>query len=240
MADLHGLVIHLERATARAGQVARLIGALPFPGEVLPAVDARAPGGLPAGHDPALSLEPRYPFPLTDVEVAIFHSHRRAWSRIVEAGWDGALILEDDATLDPEAFPAALEIAREAFAPDRFIRLPIKDREAGGEVVAERGGLRVVRPAVIALNLQAQLVGREAAERLLAASARFDRPVDTWLQMRWVHGVDILSVWPTGVGEASGDLGGSTQKKRRGTLARISAEIARSRYRRRIAALSRR
>ena len=72
MADMHGLVIHLERATARAGQVARLIGALPFPGEVLPAVDARAPGGLPAGHDPALSLEPRYPFPLTDVEVAIF------------------------------------------------------------------------------------------------------------------------------------------------------------------------
>ena len=78
------------------------------------------------------------------------------------------------------------------------------------------------------------------AERLLAASVRFDRPVDTWLQMRWVHGVDILSVWPTGVGEASGDLGGSTQKKRRGTLARIRAEIARSRYRRRIAALSRR
>ena len=73
MADMHGLVIHLGRATARAGQVARLIGALPFPGEVLPAVDARAPGGLPAGHDPALSLEPGYPFPLTDVEVAIFN-----------------------------------------------------------------------------------------------------------------------------------------------------------------------
>ena len=236
-----GLIIHLERATGRAAHVASLLNALPVEAEVLSAIDARAEdaeGGETWRHDPALGLSPRYPFPLSETEVAVFLSHRRAWARIVAAGWRAGLVLEDDVTLDPVAFPAAYGLAAKVLNEDRFVRLPMKDRENAGETVSERAGVRAVRPSVVGLNLQASLVGRGAAQQLLAASERFDRPVDSWLQMTWDHGVDILSIWPSGVGEISGDLGGSTQKKRKGITARLRAEVARGRYRAAIARMS--
>ena len=168
----------------------------------------------------------------------MFLSHRRAWVRIVEAGWAAGLVVEDDVTFDGAAFPPAFALACKVLTPDRFIRLPMKDREGVGEVIARSGGVRAVRPDVIGLNLQASLVGRGAAARLLAASEKFDRPVDSWLQMSWAHGVEILTLWPSGVGEVSADIGGSTQKKRKGIGARIGAEFARARYRRAIARMS--
>lgn len=233
-----GLIIHLERAVERGPRVAELSATLPVRGEILPAIDARNGEGDIWRYDPGLATKPAYPFALSETEVAVFLSHRRAWARIVEAGWAAGLILEDDATLDPGVFPAAYDLAREVLTPGRFVRLPMKDRESAGEVVAQAGGVRAMRPEVVALNLQASLVGRDAAARLLAASEHFDRPVDTWLQMTWEHGVDILSIWPSGVGEVSAALGGSTQNKRKGLGARLGAEFKRARYRRAIAQMS--
>lgn len=54
-----------------------------------------------------------------------------------------------------------------------------------------------------------QLVGREAAMRLLEASHTFDRPVDSFVQMHWVHGARVLSARPIVVHEICGQLGGS-------------------------------
>ncbi|MEM0947419.1 MAG: glycosyltransferase family 25 protein [Pseudomonadota bacterium] len=230
-----GLIIHLERAADRAAHVKHMSKWLPVPSEILPAVDAKDPNSKVWRYEPDLGLDPAYPFPLSDTEVAVFLSHRRAWARIVASGWHAGLILEDDVMLDPDAFPAALRLARDVLGPRRFIRLPMKDREGKGDEVARENGIRAVRPRVVGLNLQASLVDREAAQTLLAATEKFDRPVDTWLQMTWEHDVDILSIWPSGVGEISAVLGGSTQRKRTGFGARLSAEVARARYRRAIA-----
>ncbi len=233
-----GLIIHLERARDRAAHVAELARALPVPAEIQPAVDAREGPAEAWRYDPDLGLEPRYPFPLSDTEIAVFLSHRAAWARIVDGGFEAGLVVEDDATFDPTVFPMAFALAQDEIASDRFIRFPVKDRERTGATIAERDGVRIVRPGVVGLNLQASLVGREAARRLLAGSERFDRPVDSWLQMVWAHGVEILSIWPSGVDEVSAGLGGSTQKKRKGLAAKLHAEWARARYRRQIARAS--
>lgn len=238
MAGIRGIIIHLERATERAAHVAALRETLPIPSEILPAIDARTADLTAYRPDPG--LDPRYPFPLHDTEIAIFLSHRAAWQRILDADLPGGLVLEDDVTFDRETFPSALALARDVLTPNRVVRLPFKNREGIGDIVAERDGICAFRPDVVGLNLQATLVGRDAARGLLAASETFDRPVDSWMQMTWEHGVDILTLWPTGVSELSAGLGGSTQGKRRGIGARLVAELARLRYRRAIAARSRR
>ena len=76
----------------------------------------------------------------------------------------------------------------------------------------------------------AQIVTFDAAKRLLERTTRFDRPVDTYLQLRWQHGVRILTLWPNGVREISSRLGGSLiQEKSNGD--RLRRELLRPLYR---------
>lgn len=231
-------IIHLDRAESRKANVAELIASLPVPGEILPAVDGiSAPAEEMARYAPGAPLAPRYPFPLKPSEVACFLSHRRAWREIVVRDLPAALIVEDDVALDPELFPSAFEVAREA--EEAYVRLPQKQRE-DGPTLAEAGGARLFRPVGAGHGTQAQIVTREAAARLLAASERFDRPVDVFIQMSWEHGADVLSVWPTGVRDISYALGGSTVSNRRAFGERLSAEVKRTVFRHRMARLARR
>jgi len=81
-------------------------------------------------------------------------------------------------------------------------------------------------------------VGIEAARRLLAASKSFDRPVDTFLQMRWIHGVSIYAISPAGVSENDLNLGGSSIQKKVSLFNKFSREIQRFIYRHKINKLS--
>lgn len=240
--DLKALIIHLARAEDRQEQVASLRAALPCPSEVVWAVDARAPEMMAA---PGLAeavpthLSPRYPYALRHTEVACFHSHRNGWQQIVDEGLEIALIFEDDIALDPVVFPAALRLALSVVQPGDVIRFPYKRREDAGRVIAQEGGITLREPQEVALGMQAQLVTREAAQRLLRATERFDRPVDCLLQMPWEHGARVLSVWPSGVSEHSADLGGSTIGHKALGWDKIRRELLRPLYRRRIASLSR-
>lgn len=235
MGNLAAFIIHLERATDRAENVGRLLAQLPVVTEVLPAVDSQTVTAEEAARYTPGRWTPRYPFPLSVTEVAVFLSHRKAWAEIVERGLDGALIVEDDVALAEAQFSAAFGLARSELLPEHYIRLPQKDRERPGDVLSQRDGTRLIRPEIAGVGMQAQLVGRTAAERLLEVTETFDRPVDTTLVMTWETGVDVLAIWPTGVRDISTSLGGSTLKKRRGTAAKIAAEFKRARYRAAIA-----
>ena len=68
---------------------------------------------------------------------------------------------------------------------------------------------------VVPLGMCAQLVSRAAADRLLAATSRIDRSVDTFLQLRETSGARVFTAWPSGVSEVSSELGGSTIHSRR-------------------------
>lgn len=240
--DLKAFIIHLARAEDRRDQVVSMREALPCPSEVIWAVDARAPEMMAA---PGLAesvpahLSPSYPYALRHTEVACFHSHRKGWQQIVDEGLEVALILEDDIALDLVVFPAALRLALSVVQPGDVIRFPYKRREDAGRVIAQSEGITLRQPQEVALGMQAQIVTREAARRLLHATERFDRPVDCLLQMSWEHGARVLSVWPSGVSEHSADLGGSTIGHKALGWDKIRREVLRPIYRRRIASLSR-
>ncbi|MEM9344554.1 MAG: glycosyltransferase family 25 protein [Pseudomonadota bacterium] len=231
--EVRGFVIHLARAAERARQVARIIETAPVPTRVLDAVDAATADLSP--YTPDAPLVPRYPFPLSETEIAVFLSHRSAWQAILDEGLDAALIIEDDVAFDPAAFNPAFTAALPFAQNGAYVRLPQKKRESTGEALAPL----IRRPTEVALGMQAQLVGAEAARNLLAATETFDRPVDVLIQMTWIHRADILSAWPSGVSDISATLGGSTLKKRRGLGARLSAEAQRALFRWRISRVAR-
>jgi GR25 family glycosyltransferase involved in LPS biosynthesis len=90
----------------------------------------------------------------------------------------------------------------------------------------------VSNPAVLPLGTQAQVVSADAARRLLSATEPFDRPVDVFLQMRWVTGVIGCMIAPSGVFDATSVVGGSTiQGSRPLPLRLLSREIRRPIYR---------
>ncbi len=231
---MHSLIIHMPGSTKRAANVEHLLYTLPD-AEVAEAVngrDAVAQNQHPSRHGDL--YRPRYPFPLSPGELGCFLSHRKCWQKILDAGWDYALIVEDDLSVDPDLWQAALALVESHADADSFIRLPAKRRETPVVVLDQTGDATLFLPRVIGLQTVAQVVGRNAAAHLLAASTTIDRPVDTFLQMHWVHGQRVETILPNGVSELTGELGGSTiQKKKSGN--KLAREFKRALYRAQVA-----
>lgn len=212
------LVIHLPRAAGRRPQVDRLCSELPLPVKVIDAVDGFDLSVADMRDVVAPGLHrPRYPFALSRTEVACFLSHRAAWQAIVAGGFDAGLVVEDDAAVSPD-FATVLEAILSGLRPDEFVRLPHRERHEPGPLVRSSAQATLVEPALPALGMVVQLVGREAAARLLGASMQFDRPVDSFVQMHWVHAARVLTARPIVVREIGADLGGSVIHARRASL----------------------
>lgn len=230
MIDIASFVIHLDRAEGRLPNVANLLDRLGPAAEQLQAVDGTQISADEIARHIGGAFLPRYPFPLRRAEVATFLSHRRSWQRIVDRALPMALVIEDDATLGP-GFEPALALALRHVTDGMLIRFPVKRRERFRQILAKDGGIRLGRPRTVALGMQTQLVTQGAARQLLAMTDRFDRPVDTFLQARWIHHTDVLSVLPSGVGEMSGRLGGSLIGEKVGLLDRLRRELRRPVFR---------
>lgn len=224
------MIIHMSGDEKRAPNVDNLLSTLAN-AEVVDAVIGREV--MAAGTQPLRKGDlhhPRYPFALGPGEVGCFLSHRKCWQKIVDDQLDYALIVEDDLHLDATGWGEAQNLVAEYAGTDSFFRLPAKRREVPTITLAEQGEARLFLPKVIGLQTVAQVVGRNAAIRLLAASEALDRPVDTFLQMHWVHGQPIQTILPNGVSELTQELGGSTiQKKKSGN--KLKREFKRALYR---------
>jgi GR25 family glycosyltransferase involved in LPS biosynthesis len=237
---IKAFIIHLARSTDRQQQVDLLSQTLPVPTDVIDAVDAKnlTEEDVRRFYKPGLHA-PHYPFDLNIREVACFLSHRKAWQTIVDQKLVAGLVLEDDVALTPD-FAAAYTAAAAFVRPEDFIRFPFRtNREQGPEVFAANKS-RILEAKPVGLGMVMQLVGYEAAKRLLAVTETFDRPVDTMLQMNWVTGLSPLAVVPGGVREVSSQLGGSTIQQQKPVLEKLRREILRPIYRMRIKAFSRR
>jgi glycosyl transferase, family 25 len=235
-------VIHLERAVGRRRTVEALRAALPIPSEILPAVDGKllSPEAVKAAYVRARHA-PRYPFALGPPEIGAFLSHRAAWARIVDEGLDCAVVFEDDASVDPERFAELLDFLDAERARWTYALLPAAGLEPSGAMLARRGAFTLLRPQSPPLRAIGQVVSREAAERLLAVTAPFDRPIDTFLQMNWITGVTLLAATPTPIRDVSRETGGTTvQRKRLGLLERLHHEAMRPIYRTQVLARYRR
>jgi GR25 family glycosyltransferase involved in LPS biosynthesis len=233
MPEPKAFILHLERAAQRRPQVELLRSALPFASDIIAATDGAL---LTQQQVDAVYVRqlhrPRFSHPLNRAEIGAFLSHRAAWRRIVDEGLDYALVFEDDAAIDAEAFARTCAFARETRSLWDYALAPAPRTRIAGTVLAEQSGLALIRPKNPPLRAIAQFVSNDAAHKLLAATAKFDRPIDTFLQMDWVTGVELLALKPSGVEEVSGALGGSTiQRKSMGLGEKIRHEVARPIYR---------
>lgn len=236
--NVKAFIIHLARASERASQVEKLIRELPLKAEVIDAVDSRTLSDTAIAQVYKRHLHaPYYPFRLSRNEIACFLSHRKAWQAIIDQKLDAGFVIEDDIELT-EVFESALRAALDHLEPGGFIRFAFReDREQGREVFRS-GKVRIIIPDPIGLGMVAQLVSHDAAKKLLEITRQFDRPVDTTIQMRWVTGLQPLSVLPSGVREISARLGGTTIQLRKSFIDKLHREIMRPIYRMRIRRIS--
>lgn len=225
-------IIHLKRAEKRGAHVRALMQRLPVAAEIIDAVDAQqlSEAEIAAVYSRTSRHFPPYPFPLRTTEIACFLSHRKTWQAIVDGNLDAGLVIEDDVDIDP-GFADQLTLAMETVRPGDYIRFPRWTRgEKGGEI-ARQGGNAVMQPALPGLGMQMQLIGRDAAIALLAATKRFDRPVDTTLQMRWLHPVRMLSARPITIREIDFNLGGTVVQGKKTLSDKLKREVLRPYYR---------
>ena len=209
-------ILHLERAVQRRPQVERLRAALPCASEIVAATDgARLPAELARAyvrqlHRPRLSFRPqsrrnrRFPRAIAPRGGALS-------SRML----DYALVFEDDAEIDAAAFARTCDLARRTRAQWDYVLAPSPQTRIAGANLAEWDGIALIRPQNPPLRAIAQFVSGDAARSLLAVTEKFDRPIDTFLQMSWVTGVELLALKPSGVRDVSGAIGGSTIQRKR-------------------------
>ena len=226
-------ILHLRRAVQRQEQVEKLRAALPGASEIIDAVDGAALSQSEVDQVYSRFLHrPRFSFALNRAEIGVFLSHRAAWRKIIEQNLDYAMIFEDDASIDAAAFARTCDLAAQTRPLWTYALAPAPRTRVGGEGLAQAHGLSLLRPKVPPLRAIAQFVSRDAASRLLAASEKFDRPIDTFLQMSWVTGVELLAFSPSGVSDVSGAIGGTTiQRKNMALGEKLRHEIARPIYR---------
>jgi GR25 family glycosyltransferase involved in LPS biosynthesis len=232
LSECKAFILHLERARQRRPQVEALCAALPMPAEILPAVDGGALSDSDIRRTYIRHLHaPRFYFQLNRAEIGAFLSHRAAWRRIVEEELDYAIVFEDDARIDPALFGRTCAFARAARAQWDYVLAPAM---RAGDRRWRFAGQRVAlnHPSAPPLRALAQFVSNAAARRLLAATETFDRPIDTFLQMSWVTGVELLTFRPSGVFDESGALGGSTiQRPSKSPREKLWRELSRPLYR---------
>jgi glycosyl transferase, family 25 len=228
---MQSFIIHLADDTRRQINVPTLLSALPNP-TVVDAVngnDILRQDAFPTR--PGDLHQPFYPFPLGPGEVGCFLSHRACWQKIIDGGSEYGLIVEDDLAFDPVNWAEAIDLIEEQANADVFIRLPAKTLEAATDIIGQIGSARLFLPCIIGLNSVCQVVGRNAAQRLLAASETLDRPLDAFLQMHWITGQPIHTILPNGVLELTDELGGSTIQKNAHTSNVLMRAIHRFKYR---------
>lgn len=230
-------IIHMPASTERLPLVDALVAALPEAQVIDAVVGSELPDHERAAATGENLFTPHYPFGLQAGEVGCFLSHRKVWQLLVDSDHPFAVIAEDDIAVD-EGFHEVLALALSEATKDSLIRFPIKKREVPQKVIAQSGQIALFRPAVLGLTTGMYLIGRDAAARLLERSQRLDRPVDVWLQMRWLTGVDSLTLWPSHVRSAAPEHGGSSIQSRKSRLSQIKRSWQRMRYRNAIKKLS--
>ncbi len=237
--NIESFVISLDRATERKPQVARIKSLSPVVCHELSAVDGRllSPEERDRWVQPYL-YRPRYPFALRPGEIGVFLSHRKAWQAIVDRNLDAGLILEDDVDIDLAVFGPGFQLATSRIAPHQIYKFGNKGNGLGA-TDGQPPQITARKPIVVPLGATAQLVGIEAARRLLALTETFDRPIDSFLQLSWLTGVAVIVVEPSGITEVSHQLGGSTiQLKQRPVRETAYRNFIRPIYRSQIRAMS--
>ncbi len=239
--NIGAFVIHLNRALNRRKNVDDLVASCPVPTSIHNAID-----GLTLSIDdfsdfynPALH-DPHYPFVLKNTEIAAFASHRSCWRRLLDEGLDAAIIFEDDVSIHRPYFQHALNLSIKHIRKRGFIQFSTRSLRKKHVHYTDysQAGAKLVKHCVVPLGMQAQLVSRMYASRLLACTEHIDRPVDTFLQLFWLTQLPIFTVWPSGVSHICRKLAQTTIHTKENRELWFSREWKRFQYRSMIRRLS--
>ncbi|MDR1496916.1 MAG: glycosyltransferase family 25 protein [Puniceicoccales bacterium] len=196
------LVINLDCSPERLARTAAQLNALNLAWERLPAVDGRSAGASFAAdaYSPELNRH-QFKRTLSLGEIGCFLSHRRAWQRILDAGWDGAIILEDDVILSKEfsEIPAILAATAGHW---EAVKLWTKRQNYllfNKIKPADNPRWHLADYFEIPSGTVAQAITATAAAKLLATTSAFGVPVDTALQRYWKTGVSFKALLPLAV-----------------------------------------
>jgi len=131
-------------------------------------------------------------------EIGCYLSHIQLWKRIIEENLDFAVILEDDLTVKPEI--ANLIDALTQIQNWDYIKLtgPKGKKIVDQQAINETFSLAYYNKAPIGTSAQA--VSKQGAEKLLASTQPFIRPVDSDIQYYWEHGIELQGLEPQIVG----------------------------------------
>ncbi len=185
-------VINLDRSPDRLAKMDQRLKALDMRYTRITAVDGRF-------LDPALRTAPlgaeRYFRPMENGDYGTYQSHRLCWQRVVDAGLEWAIVLEDDVILAPEfaAVPAA--VAQLPCAWD-VIKLFNGWRKRRVWPLMAVGAFTVVAYNKIPAGAQGYVVSRRGAQRLLREHRRMMRPIDIDMQYWWETGTEVIGFTP--------------------------------------------
>lgn len=239
--QLRAYILHLTRASARRENAQTLLQSCGVTGGLWPAVDGANMSSTDLSDVVgAQLLDPEYPFPLKTGEIGCFLSHRQIWADLQSRDEDAALIIEDDAAIDPDTFALAVDLARSNIGTLGYIQFQTRIADGPAALVDTNGPCQLTVPQLGGLRTTAQMVSREAAAHLLRLTEIIDRPVDTFVQSHWHTLLRPARVYPSGISDIAGSLDGSTIQggAKKPLLAKITREVSRSRYRRAVARLS--
>ena len=219
-------VIHLERAHARHSQVEMLCRDCPIPVQIHYAIDGSAISETEILNSFRRKIyQPHYPFGCNPQEIAIFLSFRQVWKKILDGGFEFAAIFEDDAQINPDQFDLALDISTHLIAKLGVIQFQTRPPRPPYREIKIENDILCCEAKVVPLRCTAQLVSKGAAEQLLAQTQIFDRPIDTFLQLRGLTGQRIYSIFPSGVTEVSQKLGGVTYSAQRQKVRHVGSRM---------------
>ena len=130
-------------------------------------------------------------------EVGCFLSHRLCWKKILESGAPFGIILEDDLQVTGNVHEAIGLIEQLDFAWD-LVKLAPYNRKVRKEVLSHKlnENFSLVIHNKVMAGTPATIYSREGARKLLKATEKFYRPIDTDIQHFWEKDVEVWSLSP--------------------------------------------
>jgi len=209
--DCRCYLLNLDRSPERLAHMHAQLTQLGIDYERVPGVDGMA---LDEATFREHTRENRYYKPIRRGEVGCQLGHLKALQYFVDSGARYALILEDDAELDPELAPAttlALTLREHTANPllqwdvlkltqrrrhSRYIELAQLNPSPSGRGDGMRARHLVEYGLSVPSTTTAALWTRAGAARWIAAYRGTARPIDCDLQHPWEYGLNILSLHP--------------------------------------------
>lgn len=125
-------------------------------------------------------------------ELGVWASHYLLWQQCVTSNHP-IIVLEDDAVLN-SSFPGFL-LEADSLAR-RFPYFRLIENDFPSKKIAQINGFSIHRYWKSPLRAMAYIVAPEAAKKFLAKAHNWVLPVDDYMDLPWLHGVDCLGLKP--------------------------------------------